>query len=132
WIADADPAKAEALVDNVCARHGAQKARMADDLAAAAAIADGIVNATPVGMAHLPGSPVPAELIRPEIWIAEIVYFPIETELLRLARARGCRTLAGSGMAVFQAVRAFELFTGLKPDVSRMEATFRAFDEAPD
>jgi shikimate dehydrogenase len=52
--------------------------------------------------------------------LADIVYFPLETELLRQARARGCRTMFGGGMAVFQAVGAFRLFTGLEPDADRM------------
>jgi shikimate dehydrogenase len=48
--------------------------------------------------------------------VADIEYFPIETELLRRARALGCRTLDGGGMAVFQAAQAFRLFTGIAPD----------------
>jgi shikimate dehydrogenase len=63
-------------------------------------------------------------LLRPEMWVAEVVYFPLETELLRAARARGCRTLDGGGMMVWQAVGAFEHFTGIRPDAARMEAHF--------
>jgi shikimate dehydrogenase len=59
------------------------------------------------------------------MWLAEIVYVPLETELLRAARKLGCRTLDGGGMAVCQAVEAFEHFTGIKPDALRMEAHFR-------
>lgn len=128
-ISDTDRAKAEALAEAVCRKQGAQVADVASDLDEAVADADGVVNATPVGMAYLPGLPISGDLIRPNMWVADIVYFPLETELLRVAREKGCRTLSGAGMAVFQAVRAFELFTGLKPDVARMEATFRAFDE---
>jgi shikimate dehydrogenase len=60
------------------------------------------------------------------LWVAEIVYFPLETALLREARARGCRTLDGGGMALFQAVEAFRLFTGLDPDPERMRGHFGA------
>jgi shikimate dehydrogenase len=67
---------------------------------------------------------LPAELLHPRLWVAEIVYFPLETELLREARALGCRTLDGGGMAVFQAVGAFRLFTGIEPDPERMLAHF--------
>jgi shikimate dehydrogenase len=77
-------------------------------------------------MANYPGLPVPQELLRPELWVAEIVYFPLETELLRVARARGCRTLDGGGMAVLQAVEAFRLFTGITPDAARMLRHFAA------
>ena len=55
-----------------------------------------------------------------------MVYVPLETELLRVARANGCRTLDGGGMAVFQAVMAFELFSGVKPDAERMLQRFNA------
>ena len=48
------------------------------------------------------------------MWVADVVYFPIETALLRAARQLGCRTMSGEGMAVFQAVRAFEHFTGIR------------------
>jgi shikimate dehydrogenase len=88
------------------------------------AAATGIVNATPVGMAKYPGLPFAADLLSARYWVAEIIYFPPETELLRLARQLGCRTLSGLGMAVYQAVRAFELFTGVKPDRAAMARHF--------
>ncbi|MEV3913725.1 shikimate dehydrogenase [Streptomyces canus] len=81
---------------------------------------DGIVHATPTGMAAHPGLPFPADLLRPELWVAEVVYRPLETELLRTARALGCATLDGGGMAVFQAADAFRQFTGREPDAARM------------
>ena len=102
--------------------HGASPA----DLAAALANADGLINTTPIGMAKYPGMPLSASLLRPDLWVAEIIYFPIETELLRAARALGCRTLDGGGMAVFQAAEAFRLFTGIQPDAQRMLQHFAA------
>jgi shikimate dehydrogenase len=89
---------------------------------------DGIVNATPVGMNKSPGLPIDDAVIRPHLWVADIIYLPIDTELLRIARGRGCRTMNGAGMAVHQAVRAFELFTGMEPDKERMKAVFADFD----
>ncbi|WP_405824236.1 shikimate dehydrogenase [Streptomyces sp. NBC_01390] len=83
---------------------------------------DGLVHATPTGMAAHPGLPLPAELLHPGLWVAEVVYRPLETELLRTARALGCATLDGGGMAVFQAADAFRLFTGREPDTARMLA----------
>jgi shikimate dehydrogenase len=53
---------------------------------------------------------------------AEVVYRPLETELLRTARARGCTVLDGLGMVVLQAADAFRLFTGQEPDSARMLA----------
>ncbi len=128
WIHDIDAARAGKLTAELVARFGPGRASVADSMAAVAPHLSGVVNATPVGMAKLPGCPLPKELLRPDLWVADIVYFPLETELLAAARATGCRVLPGSGMAVFQAVRSFELFTGLTPDPARMRATFAAFD----
>jgi shikimate dehydrogenase len=75
-------------------------------------------------MAGHPGMDVPRGFLRPEMWVAELVYFPLETELLKCARESGCRTLDGGGMAVFQAARAFELFTGVMPNEERMLREF--------
>jgi shikimate dehydrogenase len=130
-LADAEPSRAEALAAALVARHGAPRAVAAGDLAAEVAAAEGLVNCTPVGMAKLPGTPLPEALLHPDLWVADIVYFPIETALLRAARARGCRTLDGGGMAVFQAVGAFQLFTGIEPDAARMAAHFREMVSAP-
>ena len=56
--------------------------------------------------------------------MSDVVYFPLETELLKLARERGCRVVPGGGMAVHQAVGAFEYFTGRIPDAGRMSRHF--------
>ncbi|MEG5263516.1 shikimate dehydrogenase [Pseudomonas sp. JDS28PS106] len=123
-VFEVDAARAQALVDNLNAHFGSDRARVGNDLPAAMREADGLVNTTPVGMAKLPGTPLPVELLHAGLWVAEIIYFPLETELLRHARALGCRTLDGSTMAVFQAVKAFELFTGRSADAERMMAHF--------
>jgi shikimate dehydrogenase len=128
-IFDVDNDKAQALVDNLKAIFGPHRARLGVDLTAAMRAAQGLVNTTPVGMAKLPGMPLSAELLRPELWVAEIIYFPLETELLRHARAIGCQTLDGSRMAVFQAVKAFELFTGHEADAQRMQQHFASLGD---
>ncbi|UUQ66826.1 shikimate dehydrogenase [Pseudomonas fuscovaginae UPB0736] len=126
-IFDVDTERARSLADNLNQHFGASRASAGSDLPSAMAAADGLVNTTPMGMAKLPGMPVPLELLREQLWIAEIVYFPLETELLRNARALGCRTLDGGNMAVFQAVKAFELFSGVTPDSQRMLEHFQSF-----
>jgi shikimate dehydrogenase len=123
-IFDVEAGRATQLAADICARFGAGRAVAGTDRAAALAEAEGLVNTTPVGMTKLPGMPLPAELLHPRLWVAEIIYFPLETELLKEARALGCRTLDGGGMAVFQAVGAFRLFTGVEPDAERMLAHF--------
>jgi len=118
-IFDIDRARAADLAASVGAKTGT-------DLAAAMARTDGLIHCTPTGMAKMPGMPLDAKLIERRHWVAEIVYVPLETELLRVARAKGCRTVDGGGMAVFQAAGAFRLFTGLEPDAERMLRHFRS------
>ena len=84
--------------------------------------ADGLIHATPMGMEAHPGTAVPAELLDPRLWVAEVVYMPIETQLLKDARERGCRTLDGAAMVALQAAGSLELFTGARPDRDRMVA----------
>ncbi|TFF37598.1 shikimate dehydrogenase [Pseudomonas sp. RIT623] len=123
-VFEVDLARGQGLVDNLRQRFGSGRAMLGSDLAGALAEADGLVNTTPVGMAKLPGTPLPPELLHAGLWVAEIIYFPLQTELLRHARALGCRTLDGGSMAVFQAVKAFELFSGRAADAGRMQAHF--------
>ena len=86
--------------------------------------ADGLVHCTPVGMAAHPGVPLNLDLLESRHWVADIVYRPIETELVRGARAKGCEVLDGGRMAVGQAADAFRIFTGLEADPDRMRAHF--------
>ncbi len=86
--------------------------------------ADGLVHCTPTGMADHPGIPLDPALLHPGLWVADIVYRPLETELLRAARAAGCRVLHGGHMAVHQAADTLRLVTGYEPDVARMLRTF--------
>lgn len=118
-IFDTESDRAAGLAADLNRRFG-PRAEAADDAASAVAAANGLVNTTPVGMVGHPGMPVPREWLRPDLWVADVVYFPLETELLRTARAAGCRTMDGGMMAVFQAVGAFRLFTGIEPDADRM------------
>lgn len=124
---DPEPARAGALRDQLAGRYGENRVAVTTDPLQAAADADGLLNASPVGMAKFPGMPIAASAIEPRHWIADIVYFPLETAFLAEGRAKGCRTLDGSGMAVHQAVDAFAIFTGVMPDHERMRASFRAF-----
>jgi shikimate dehydrogenase len=123
-ITDNDQAKVASLTAQLAERYGAERvvARCGEGLETSCV--DGIVNATPMGMASAPGLPIAESLIKPHLWVADIVYFPLETELLRVARANGCRTLDGSGMVISQAAAAFDVFTGCKADRARMRASF--------
>ena len=125
-IFDQDERRASILADQLNERFSGEVARPVRDVGAALASADGLIHATPTGMRSHPGLPIDPEWIAHRHWVADIVYMPLVTELLALAKQKGCRTLPGGGMTVFQAAAAFELFTGLSPDTERMS---RHFDE---
>ncbi|HVK28501.1 MAG TPA: shikimate dehydrogenase [Nocardioides sp.] len=123
-IHDTDLDRAETAAIRLGKRFAAERIAAVTDVAAAIADADGLVNATPIGMHGHAGLPVPAALVEQRLWVADVVYFPLETELVGLARGRGCRVLPGGGMAVGQAVDAFELFTGRRADADRIARHF--------
>jgi shikimate dehydrogenase len=125
-IVDPDASRSDDLAKRFASIFGKHRIEPSADIEASLGGADGLIHATPTGMAAHPGIALPARLLKASLWVAEIVYFPLETELLRAARAAGCRTLDGSGMAVQQAVEAFKLFSGLEPDAERMRRHFLA------
>lgn len=129
FVADRDVERSDALVRKLKEEFGDERAESARDGAGIVEVVDGIVNATPMGMSGHAGSPVDTSRVSPAQWVADIVYFPLETELLHGARARGCRVLDGSGMAVYQAAAAFEIFTGRNADRARMKQSFREFKD---
>lgn len=122
-LCDTDIGRAQHLAAQL-SEHFGREVAASTDTGAALFEASGVVNATPVGMEKYPGVAFATELLRPSHWVAEIIYFPPDTALLRAARGLGCRTLPGTGMAVYQAVRAFELFTGRAPDRRSMAEHF--------
>ena len=124
-IVDTDRPRAAALAQRMNGLYPAGRASTADDIATALHGATGLIQATPVGMEKHPGLPLPESLLRPGIWVAEIVYVPLETAFLKAARRIGCHCMDGGHLNVGQAVRAFRLFTGLEPDALRMNAHFR-------
>jgi len=130
-IFDQDQSRADGLAETMQRHFPHALVEAGDELPVAMAGASGLIHATPTGMAKYPGLPLPADLLHSSLWVAEIVYFPLITELLSEAGRRGCRVLDGGGMAVYQAVKAFELFTGIKPDSDRMGRHFAELTQAP-
>ena len=114
---------ADKLAANLAEVFGEARVRVVDDLEQAIGGSSGLVNASPIGMVGHEGLPIPADWLRPAMWVADIIYFPLETELLKHARRLGCETLNGVTMVVFQAAAAFDLFTGLTADRERMLAS---------
>lgn len=134
-VHDTVAARAQALAADLAKHYGAGRCRPVADLARDLATADGIVNATPLGMHGFPGNPVPVGVLHAGQWAADIIYTPIETAFLKTAAGKGLRVLDGGGMCVHQAVAAFRLFTGIAADAERMQSVFaaalRARDAAP-
>ena len=124
---DVDTNRAKQLHDQLAARYGADRVTLTTSPETDLATCDGLVNATPVGMAQFPGLPLPLDSLRADHWVADIVYFPLETALLKEARRIGCATLDGSRMVVHQAAEAFRIMTGHVADPDRMMRSFAAF-----
>lgn len=95
-----------------------------EQLASALASSRGLVNATPIGMHHHPGAPLDLSLLRADLWVADVIYLPQDTPLITAASALGARTLPGGLMAVGQAVDAFTLITGQRPDIPELHRFF--------
>ncbi|MBB4478540.1 shikimate dehydrogenase [Rhizobium etli] len=123
-IFDQDPNRAATLADQLNQRFLETCAQPIGDVSATLASADGLIHATPTGMRSHPGIPIDPEALQSRHWVADIVYMPVVTELLALAEKKGCKTLPGGGMTVFQAAAAFELFTNVQPDAERMSRHF--------
>ena len=126
-IADIEPARAESLAGRLAPHFPDSEVSVSrtDSVALSLLTADGLVNTTPIGMSGHPGLPVDPRLIHSRLWVADVIYRPLETQLIKAARDRGCEVLDGGRMVVGQAVAAFELFTGIQPDAGRMLAAFR-------
>lgn len=125
-IHDTELSRSTMLVSRLAELFPGREVRVCRDIGTALANAQGLVHATPTGMRKHPGLPVPAEPLHPPLWVAEIVYVPLVTELLETARRQGCRTLDGGGMAVYQAAMAFKLFFNVDPNIPRMLRRFHA------
>ncbi|MGE0056363.1 MAG: shikimate dehydrogenase [Dehalococcoidia bacterium] len=123
-IYDPDQDRTVDLIDRLLRHFPETTLQPVSRLPGALSVSNGLVNASPIGMEGHAGTPVPVDFLRPELWVADVVYFPLETQLLHDARSRGCRTLDGGGMVVYQAAKCFELFSGVKPDADRMRADF--------
>nr|WP_206606289.1 shikimate dehydrogenase [Steroidobacter cummioxidans] len=129
-IHDINLARATKLASDLQAQFPDRQVSVAAVAKDALTRADGVILATPVGSLNYPGMPFSPELITGNMWVADVIYTPLETPLLRAAREAGCRTINGSGMLIYQAAEAFRLFTGLTPDPLRMVRYFESSIES--
>lgn len=138
-IANRTAERAEALVSLV-AEHAGVGTEVAavpwrpEAVARALEGANLLVNTTSVGMKGDPEQtlPVPTGAMRPDLAVHDIVYTPLETPLLRMAREAGCRALGGARMLVLQGAVSFRIWTGIAPPVEVMENALRAGLERAD
>jgi shikimate dehydrogenase len=88
------------------------------------------INATSIGLGDGDARvPVAIDSLRPDLIVADVVFNPPQTWLIRTAADRGCRTIDGLGMLVNQAVISFEIWTGRKPDANVMRDALEEFLE---
>ncbi len=80
-----------------------------------------LINTTPLGMVpDINDSPVPEELLKPEMVVMDIIYNPLETMLLKMAKRRHCIIIPGIEMFLQQGVEQFRLWTGVEPPLAIM------------
>lgn len=97
------------------------------DLAQVMEGTDVLVNGTPVGMVPDVGkTPIPPECLSPRHLVFDAIYNPVETRLLKMARAKGCPTVPGLPMFLHQGAAQFEHWTGKAAPLERMEEIARA------
>lgn len=122
-LCDIAPARAFQLAGELSDHYPATQFEVLNHLnevAGAAASADLIANATPLGMKPEDPLPLPAEAIESRHIVFDAVYNPSPTALLAAAAARGARTIAGLGMLARQGARALEIWTGQQPNEQLM------------
>jgi shikimate dehydrogenase len=110
------PAKAEAFRERFGARVVPTHAEALRDALAGASL---IVNAASFGMAGYPDLDVDLSLVRKDAVVADVVYVPLETGLLKRARAQGLRASDGLGMLLHQGTGCFEKWFGVRPVVTQ-------------
>jgi shikimate dehydrogenase len=130
WLANRSVERAERLAASVAAAgYGAGRVRPLplddhDALERAMRGAELLVQTTRVGMApaieEMP--PIPLQALHGNLFVYDLVYNPMETQLLTEARRRGCQVLGGVKMLVYQGAAAFERWTGVWPPTDVMEA----------
>lgn len=86
--------------------------------------ADLVVHATPVGLAGDSGSILTEHQLMGTRLLYEMIYFPDETPLMRAAKHAGCETIGGMRMFIAQALRSFEIWTGLRPEPTDLSEEF--------
>ena len=109
---DLDRRKSVALADAIGSVYDRTRIRISTTIEEAADDADGLVNATPVGMGGIGGCPFPVKLIAGQRWAFDAIYTPVDTPFILAARAAGLSVLSGYELFLYQGIYAFRHFTG--------------------
>jgi shikimate dehydrogenase len=123
-ITDTDYAKAEQLAFSLNQVGAQANAHPISELETISNVS-GLVNCTPLGMYQYPGNPIPNALINHQLWVFDAIYTPLETEFLANARAKGLTVIRGSELMFYQALDAFEIWTGKKPNEPELYAVLQ-------
>ncbi|MFT4089146.1 MAG: shikimate dehydrogenase [Asticcacaulis sp.] len=130
YLSDPDVTKRDEIIRRFADAFPDQRIVACETPQSVVPLVNGVVQASPIGMAHHPGVPMDTSGLNATQWVVDIIYFPAQTEFLKKAADKGCRTFNGEGMVVYQAAEGFRLFTGIVPDDARM---LREFSQpAPD
>jgi shikimate dehydrogenase len=124
-IVDNDALKAEQLVASLRLVGAKALAFKLEDLPQASR-ADGLANCTPLGMYQYPGNPIAPKLVGAQAWAFDAIYTPLETQFLADARGKGLRIINGAELMFFQAVDAFEIWTGQQLEEAPLYAIIQA------
>ncbi len=120
-LVNRDRSKAERLAREIRKETGVDATAVPEaSLAAAARLADCLINATSLGLRKGDALPLPAKFINENHLICDLVYNPRNTPFLKAAVRRKAQTLPGIGMLLYQGVIAFEIWTGKKAPVEVM------------
>ncbi len=129
-LVDTDRGRAKALADAVGDVFPATVFCVGADAEGAASGADGLINATPVGMVGHDGTPLSSGAMRGATWAFDAVYTPVETRFLGHAQAAGLETISGYELFIGQGVDAWHLFSGLPLDETRLRAALARSEDA--
>ncbi len=119
---DLDTRKAGSLAKDIRGKTEADSESITDNALADRTVeADCLINATPLGLKEADALPLPGSYIQERHLVCDLVYNPPETKLLKAAKMRKAKRLAGLGMLLFQGVIAFEIWTGKQAPVLLMK-----------
>jgi shikimate dehydrogenase len=131
-IFDLDPFKGDALRRSLLAQHPQLSIELAPVIEDAVQGADGLVNATPLGMSGIGGCAFSDRMMRGASWAFDAVYTPVETEFIIAARRVGLSVMTGYELYFYQGVNAFRIFTGGSVDEDALrEALHRIPERQP-